>query len=65
VTAEATQAVTVLEVVPAEDTAVCVNLCGCAECTVLCCVLHRLSCTGQRRTVLASVAALVSDQSRC
>ena len=46
-TAEATQAVTVLEVVPAEDTAVCVNLCGCAECTVLCCAVFCTDCPAQ------------------
>ena len=51
-TPEATQAVTVLEVVPTEDTAVCVNLCGCAEClhcAVLCfaqTVLHRTTSHG-------------------
>ena len=51
-TAEATKAITVLEVVPTEGTAVCVNLCGCAEClycAVLCfaqTALHRTTSHG-------------------
>ena len=51
-TTEATQAVTVLEVVSTEDTAVCVNLCDCAEylyCAALCfaqTILHRTTSHG-------------------